>query len=255
MTRELRRQFDLLRLITVKEITLKYKRTYLGILWSLLNPVLSTMIFYIAFRIFMRIRVENYTLFLVSAMFPWTAFSAASSLSASSLINNVSLIKKIRFPRQMLVISVVIAQLVNFLFSIPVICVVVLLYDLTPGLSWIAGIPILVVVQFTLTLGFCLALSMVNAYFRDMEYIIGIFLNMLFWLTPIIYPVSTVPERYRAYMYINPLTSLMSSWRELFMRNRIEWRGIGLSFAVSLGLLCCGMLIFQTLGRRIDEVL
>lgn len=255
MTRELRRQFDLLWLITVKEVTLKYKRTYLGIIWSLLNPVLSSIIFYIAFRIFMRVRVENYTLFLMSAMFPWTAFSAASSLSASSLINNVSLIKKIRFPRQMLVISVVIAQLVNFLFSIPVICVVVLLYHLTPGLSWMAGIPILIVVQFTLTLGFCLALSMVNTYFRDMEYIIGIFLNMLFWLTPVVYPVSAVPEQYRTYMYVNPLTPLMSSWRELFMSNRIEWGGIGLSFAISLGVLCCGTLIFRVLGQRVDEIL
>ena len=255
MNRELRRQFDLLWLITVKEMTLKYKRTYLGILWSLLNPVLSSIIFYIAFRIFMRVHIENYTLFLVSAMFPWTAFSAASTLSASSLVNNVSLIKKIRFPRQILVVAVVIAQLVNFLFSIPVICVILLLYHLTPGWSWMAGIPILVTIQFTLTLGFCLALSMVNAYFRDMEYIIGIFLNMLFWLTPVVYPVSAVPEQYRAYMYVNPLTPLMSSWRELFMRNQIEWGGVGLSFAVSLGVLCCGMLIFQMLGQRVDEIL
>src|SRR5512139_3354556 len=110
MNRELRRKKDLLLLLTKKEITLKYKRTVLGIFWSLLNPILLAIVLFIAFKVFMRIKMENYTFFFLSALFPWNWFSASVTMSTGTLISNVSLIKKIRFPRHCLVVATILAQ-------------------------------------------------------------------------------------------------------------------------------------------------
>jgi lipopolysaccharide transport system permease protein len=253
--RELRRYTDLVLLLTKKEVTLKYKRTYLGVLWSLFNPLLTGIVYYIAFKIFMRIPVENYTLFLLSAIFPWTWFSATITMSAGTLIANKQLIKKIRFPRHLLLGSLTIAQLVNFLFSIPVILVFVYIQGNYPSAIWITGIPLLIAIQFLLTIGASLIVSVINAYFRDMEYLVTVLINVLFWLTPIVYPISTIPEKYRMYFNFNPLSCLMLSWRELFMNNSLDWPNIGLSMLVSIVVLFCGIVVFHILGHRLDDVL
>jgi lipopolysaccharide transport system permease protein len=116
-------------------------------------------------------------------------------------------------------------------------------------------VPILVLIQSTVTIGICLAISMVNAYFRDLEYIIGVGISMLFWLTPIIYPLKMVPNAYRPYLIINPLTYLITAWRDLFMSNAVNWSSIAISFGSSLVFLFLGILVFQRLGKRLDEVL
>jgi lipopolysaccharide transport system permease protein len=96
---------------------------------------------------------------------------------------------------------------------------------------------------------------MINAYFRDMEYIVGVVINMLFWMTPIIYPLNIVPEKYRIYLIFNPLTYLIAAWRDIFMSNVINWGNIGISFGSSLIFLLFGISIFQRLGKRLDEVI
>jgi lipopolysaccharide transport system permease protein len=96
---------------------------------------------------------------------------------------------------------------------------------------------------------------MVNAYFRDMEYIIGVIITMLFWMTPIIYPLDIVPEAYRIYLILNPLTYLITAWRDIFMSNSINWGNIGISLGSSLVFLFLGVLVFQLLGKKLDEVI
>lgn len=251
----MRRKLDLLLLLTKKEVTLKYKRTFLGIFWSLLNPILLSLVLFVAFKIFMRIQMENYIFFLLSALFPWTWFSASITLSTVTLIGNVNLIKRIRFPRHFLVIATVLAQFVNLLFSIPIIIGLAYFYGKGPGIIWFLAMPILIGLQFTVTLGICLAISMVNAYFRDMEYIIGVIITMLFWMTPIIYPLDIVPEAYRIYLILNPLTYLITAWRDIFMSNSINWGNIGISLGSSLVFLFLGVLVFQLLGKKLDEVI
>jgi lipopolysaccharide transport system permease protein len=255
MDRELRRKWDLLWLLTKKEVTLKYKRTSLGIFWSLLNPILLALVLFIAFRVFMKFEMENYAFFLLSALFPWNWFSASITLSTVTLIGNVSLIKRIRFPRHFLIIATVLAQFINLLFSIPIIVGLACFYGKGPGISWLLAIPILIVLQFAVTIGICLAISMVNAYFRDMEYIIGVIVSMLFWMTPIIYPLDAVPKAYQIYLILNPLTYLITSWRDIFMSNSINWGNIGISLGSSLVFFLLGVLVFQSLGKKLDEVL
>ncbi len=255
INREQRRALDLLWLLTKKEVTLKYKRTNLGILWSLLNPMLLALVLVVAFKIFMRFRIENYTFFLLSALFPWNWFVTCVMLSTATLMGNVSLIKRVRFPRQFLVLAAVLSQLTNFLFSLPIIICLAYFYGNGPGISWFLGVPILLAIQFVVITGISMAISMVNAYFRDMEYIIGILVNMLFWLTPILYPLDMVPDAYRIYLTLNPLTSLITAWRQLFMDNIIAWDQIGASCVSAVAFLFIGVLVFQKLGRKLDEVI
>jgi len=117
----LRREIDLLWMLTQKQITLQYKRTWLGIVWSLLNPLLLALIFYIAFTIVLRIKNEEFSLFLLSGLFPWTWFTNSISASTVSLISNKSLIKKFPFPKHFLIISGILSEGVHFLFSLPII--------------------------------------------------------------------------------------------------------------------------------------
>jgi lipopolysaccharide transport system permease protein len=253
--KNLQQRIDLLFLLTKKEVTLKYKRTVLGTFWSLLNPILLAVVLFVAFKIFMRVQTENYIFFLLSALFPWNWFSASVTMSAGTLIGNINLIKKIRFPRHFLIVATIWGQLVNMLFALPIMVCFSYVYGTGPGINWLIAIPILIFIQFVATMGICLFISMINAYFRDMEYIVGVVISMLFWLTPIIYPLNVVPQAYRIYLIINPLTYLITAWREIFMSNSIDWGKIGISFGSSLIFLLLGLLVFQRLGKRLDEVL
>ncbi|MCA9523240.1 MAG: ABC transporter permease [Myxococcales bacterium] len=250
-----RQRVDLLWFLTKKEIILKYKRAYLGFFWSLLNPLLTAVVLFVAFKIFMRIKMENYTLFLLTALFPWTWFSASVLLSAGSLTGNIHLIKKVLFPRHFIIIAVIGSQMINLLLSIPILAIFVFHSGSSPGLSWLVGIPLLTIVQFAVTLGLSLVCAMLNAYFGDMEYLVSIAVSLLFWMTPIIYPIEQIPEDYRIYMTLNPLTYLISAWRELILRNSIEWTYVLISTATAAVVLAFGAFVFHRMGSRLDEVL
>lgn len=255
MNRDVRRKVDLLWLLTEKEITLRYKRTSLGILWSLLNPILFALVLSIAFKVFMRFGTENYTFFLLSALFPWTWFATSVTISTGTLINNIGLIKKVLFPRYLLILAMALGQLIHFLFAIPILVGLAYVHGIGPGIEWFIGIPLLIVIQLMIIVGISLALSMANAFFRDLEYIIMVLLNLLFWMTPVIYPLDTVPEIYRSYLMVNPLLYVITAWRSLLMSNSLEWPSIGASFVASLVFLLLGLLVFQRLNKTLDEIL
>jgi lipopolysaccharide transport system permease protein len=254
--RDLQRDIDLLWLLTRKEVTLQYKRTMLGILWSLLNPLLLALIFYIAFIVILKIEKKDFPLFLLAALFPWTWFSNSVSASTVSMITNKSLIKKFPFPKHFLLTAGVLSQGVHFLVSLPIILFLVCFYGKVPHVIWFLGIPLLLFIQFLMTIGVSLAVSVVSVYFADFQFIVAFLLNMFFWITPIIYQLDTIPAPYRPIsLYLNPLTPLMSSWRELFMSNQIQWNWLSTAFISSLVIFFVGLLIFRRLNKRLDEVL
>ncbi len=255
ISRETQQQFDLLKILVKKEITLRYKRTYLGFFWSLLNPVLTGLVLLIAFNVFMRFEMKNFALFLMAALFPWTWFSASVTMSTNALTSNVSLIKKVIFPKQFLLFAIIAAQLVNFIFSLPVLIGLVIYYGNGPTLNWLIGIPVLVVVQFAVIYGLALIVSIANAFFRDLEYLIAVLISLLFWMTPIVYPLDAVPERYRVFLAMNPVTYLIQAWRELFFNNTINWHYLSISLITAAVVLIAGLLVFKKFDKKLDEVL
>jgi homopolymeric O-antigen transport system permease protein len=253
--RPLRYYVDLIVALTHKELKVKYKRSSLGYLWSVANPLALAVVFFIAFKVVMRIQIQNYTLFLISGLFPWQWFANSVNSSATVFVVNASLIKKVDFRRETLVIAAVLNDMLHFILSIPVIVVFLFLYGMRPHLSWFIGIPALLLVQFALTYGLSIAIAAVNLFFRDIERVIYIVTTLLFYVTPIFYSEDMIPERFRPFILINPLSVLMISWRNLFIKGVLDFGAIGLSVSYSAAILVIGYLVFRKLRWRFVEVL
>lgn len=246
---------DLFWMLVTKEITIKYRRSMLGVFWSVLNPVATSVVLVVAFKVFMRFDNPDYALFLLSALFAWTWFTTSVQMSTGCLVHNKHLISKVIFPRQYLVVATIAGQLVNLLASLPIVLGLVLYYDRVPSLNWIVGVPLLVGVQFLSILGVSLMASIANAFMHDVEYVVGMLLNALFWLTPILYPIDAVPESYQRLLVLNPLLYLISAWRDLLYSNVINWQYILYSAVVGIVFLGVGRAFFSRFERRLDEVL
>jgi len=253
--RKLRYIFDLIVLLTIKEIKVRYKNSFLGYLWSIAMPLCYAFVFYIAFKVVMKIRMENYSLFLICGLFPWQWFSNSICASSTVLLSNSSIIKKVNFPRSSVCIAMVLNDGIHFLLSIPVIMLFLFLYHKTPSFMWIIGIPVLFTVQFMFTFGLSLIISSINIFFRDLERLVIVFITLLFYFTPIIYEETMIPKRYRHFINFNPAAPFMVAWRHLFLNGTINCNYLLFSFLYGMFFLLLGLWIFKTLSPRFAEVL
>jgi lipopolysaccharide transport system permease protein len=246
---------DLVVVLTQKELKVRYKRSFFGYLWSIANPLALALVFFVAFKIFMKIPIENYTLFLIAGLFPWQWFANSVTSSAMVFLSNASLIKKVNFKREVLVIAALLNDMLHFILSIPVIILFVFIYGLKPSLLWLIGIPLLLIIQFIITFGFSIAISAINLFFRDIERIVFIFTTLVFYITPIIYSEDMVPSQYRKWILLNPLTVIMVSWRNLFMNGKLDFKDIATAFLYSSIFAAVGYYVFRRLKWRFAEVL
>ena len=199
--------------------------------------------------------MENYTLFLLTGMFPWQWFANSITEAPSIFITNVSIIKKINFHRNLLVVANIIKDSVHFVLCIPVIILFCYIYDTRISITWLYGIPILLVLQTVMTYGLSLFISTVNLFFRDLERLVTILVTFLFFLTPIVYNYEMVPEKYRQLLALNPVAFLMTSWRSLFLSGQLDWQAILVTLVWSIILYGFGQMIYKKLVWRFAEVL
>jgi lipopolysaccharide transport system permease protein len=209
---------DLLAVLTSKELKLRYRGTTLGVLWSLANPIALAVVLHFAFKLVMRLAIENYALFILSALFAWQWISNSLSSSAFTFTNNTSLIRKLPFPRYMLCVAVVVGDMIHFAITIPVYALFRTASGLPPmSAEWIVGVPLLLTIQSLLILGGVMIVATMNAILRDIEQLVRVGLLLLFYLTPILYPMSMIPERLQWVVLANPLAPLILSWRALLL--------------------------------------
>jgi ABC-type polysaccharide/polyol phosphate export permease len=185
---------------------------------------------------FIRIDVEDYHLVLLAALFPWTWFQTSLVTSVSSFASNGALIKKVYFPRFVLPLATVLNNGVQYSLSIPVLVLLLLIDGYSPGWQWLIGIPYLLAVQALLIMGIVLFIASLDVYFRDLEHLTDVFVGLIwFYLTPVIYPLSIVPDEYHKWMMLNPMTALVEGWRDLFMQNQLPGADLwpALVFAVA----------------------
>jgi lipopolysaccharide transport system permease protein len=246
---------DLIVVLTQKELKVRYRNSFLGYLWSIANPLAYAFIFYVAFKVVMRMPMEDYTLFLIAGLFPWQWFSNSVTVSTMAFLSNASIIKKVSFPRETVVFTTVLQDMIHFAISIPVIVIFLFVYGKAPSTAWLWGIPLLLLTQFLLTYGLSLIVASVNLFFRDMEKFNGLLVSFLFYFTPIIYPMSLVPEEYRATLILNPLAPLMLSWRDLFLGEPLLFARVGLSALFAFVALGLGYVVYRRLSWRFAEVL
>jgi lipopolysaccharide transport system permease protein len=203
----------------------------------------------------MRIAMEDYSLFLIAGLFPWQWFSNSVNVSPTVFLGNASIIKKVNFPRNLIPFTTVLQDMIHFILSIPVIVLFLFIYQKSPSLSWFYGVPLLMVIQFLMTFGVSLMVSSANLFFRDLERLTGIFVTLLFYFTPIIYPETMIPVRYKSLINLNPLTPLVISWRNLFLKGTIEPSYIYISFLYAILVFGLGYQVYRKLSWRFAEIL
>ncbi|MBZ0157016.1 MAG: ABC transporter permease [Alphaproteobacteria bacterium] len=246
---------DLIIVLTQKEMKVRYKNSVFGYFWSVGHPLALAFVYFVAFKVIMKIQMEDYSLFLIAGLFPWQWFATSVNASPVVFVGNASIIKKVNFPRSVIPLTTVLQDMIHFLLSIPVIVLFLFMYHKSPSLSWLYGIPLLLALQLLLTYGVSLAVSSVSLFFRDFERLINIFITFLFYFTPIFYPETMVPEEYRHLLYANPLTPLMISWRELFLTGHLEAASLLATLFYGVIAFVGGYLVYKKLSWKFAEVL
>ena len=246
---------ELLKSNVKKEIRGKYKGSFLGVLWSFINPLLQVLVYAIVFPYIMKVQTKNYLQYLISGIIPWTFFVTVINQGIITVRMNAGIIKKVYFPREILPISVALSGLVNFFIS----CLIILAFCIFGGIgvSWhLILLPLAAIIQFIFSLGLILALSAINIYIKDVEYIVIFMLNMLFYATPVLYSSSLFPSNIRWVLYLNPMAGIIDLYRNIFIYHQLSSLG---TFAyitgISIFVFVIGLLIFRKLEKGFAEEL
>ena len=218
MISELYQYRELLKTSIKKEIRGKYKASFLGVLWSFINPLLQVLVYAIVFPYMMRDTGDDYIIYLVTGILPWTFFQTVINECVISVKKNSGIIKKVYFPRVILPLSSAISGLINFFIS----CLIILFFCLIfkVGFSWhfLYAIP-LAIIECVLALGIGLALGAVDAYVQDLEYIVNFILMMAFYGSPIVYQMSLFESNtlFLKIIQLNPMTKIIMGYRDAFL--------------------------------------
>jgi len=252
--KELYHYRELLKTNVKKDIRGKYKASFLGVLWSFINPLLQVLVYAIVFPYIMKIDTENYLVFLICGIIPWTWFTTSLSQGTTCITNNSNLIKKVYFPREILPISVVTSGLINFLISCIIIVIFVLLGGC--GLSWyILLLPFIALIQYIVTLAIIFLTSAFNAYVKDTEYIVNFILNLLFYATPVLYSANMFEGSPIMWLFrLNPMAHLINAYRDIFYVHELpNMMNLLLLLIISLLILIICYSIFKKLEKRFAE--
>jgi lipopolysaccharide transport system permease protein len=258
--------------LTLRELKGKYKRSVLGWSWSLLNPLVTALIFTMVFKVFFQAQtppgqpsgLSNFPLWLLCGLLPWNYLANSLNGATESLVANGNLIKKVYFPRQVLVLANAASWMVPLLIEMGVLAALLLAFG-NFVLPWLPMVLVLILLQSGLVVGVGLVLGAANVYFRDVKHLIGILLQASFYATPIVYPLSKVPERaellgldvaVRSLYRLNPMVPMVEAYRDVLYDLRFPPVG-DLAYVAAWGAACLavGLLVFSRLEPRLAEEL
>ncbi len=234
------------------DFKLKYQGSVLGYLWSLLNPLLTFAILYVVFSIFVRFQTEHYPLFLFLGIILWGYFNEATFNALVSLYTKSNIMKKIYFPRTVIVLASNVTTFLGFLLNFVVFLFFVLLSGL--GIHFLSLLGIFFLINlFLLTLGISYIVAGLNLRFIDTQHIWRILLQLFFWLTPVVYSLQAVPERFRVLFYFNPLVLILEGMRKIFLENIFSLQFYFISLLFSLIVFFIGYLLYSKMSVYFAE--
>jgi len=255
--RELTRYRELLYRLTLREIKVRYKQSLIGIAWAVLQPLLMMLIFTLVFSVLMTMPTDDipYPIFSYCALLPWTFFATSLNSASQSVVSNAPLIKKIYFPRELFPISSILSAFVDFAIAGMIFLGMMFFYKipLTTSLSFF---PVIFVIQIVFTLGVSFFLSAINVYYRDIRYAVPLGIHIWMYASPIIYPVSLVPERFRTAYMLNPMAGIIDSYRDVFIKGvapDFYYLGIAAIASATLFFLC--YLYFKRIEMTFADVI
>lgn len=216
-SRALELKRDQILVLILRDFKRKYNSTYLGFFWSLLVPIFTSIVYCVVFQVLIRWSVPNYLLYLMSGNFLWHFFNNVIMMNGRVLLSNVPLLKKTTFDRRLLIYGTFVAELIHFLFTIPVLFGIMTVFKVTP--QWYS-LPVNMAAVFIfvslLSLGISFFYAALNLYFRDLERIMGVVMMAWMFMTPIFIPITQIPQKYHFIYLLNPMASIMCIWRNIF---------------------------------------
>ena len=223
---------ELLRNLVLKDLKLKYRGSLLGFLWSLVNPIALTAVYTLAFNYILRIGQPGFPFFVLLGVLAWSFFVNATTMSTVAIIDGAGLIKAVRFPRAILPIATVLFNLAQYLLSVVVLLPAMFLLYRVPPSGPMLLFPVILGLQVTFTVGLALILSVATASFRDVRHFVEIALWALFWTTPIVYPLTQVPESTRWLILLSPMSSFIVAYQRIFYEG--VWPGLSIVMVCAL---------------------
>ncbi|MGE0641500.1 MAG: ABC transporter permease [Thermoanaerobaculia bacterium] len=254
--RELWAYRELLWVLALRDIQVRYKQTALGASWAILRPLLTMLIFTVVFGRFAKIPSDGipYSIFVFAGLMPWTYFASAVASSGASLVGSANLVSKVYFPRLIVPLSAIGASLVDLLVSAGVLFILMAWY----GVGWSANLlaaPFLVLAVTFTALGVGVLLAAITVTYRDVNHLLPFLIQTWLYVTPVIYPSSLVPERLRPLLDLNPMTGLIEAFRSAFLGRPFDVRSLAISLGISLALFGVGVAYFERVERRFADVI
>jgi len=255
--RDIWRYRELMYILAWRDLNVRYKQTIIGVVWALIRPAL-TMLVFVAFRRLVGIErgAAPEAILVLAAVLPWQFFSSALSESSASLVGNASLISKIYFPRLIIPCTAAITSLVDFLITLAMLVVLMLWYGFAPGWQ-ILALPIFIALTFCLSLGFGLFLSALNVQYRDFRYVVPFIVQFGLFISPIAFTTANVPERWRLVFELNPLVGIIDGFRWAILGSHapLDYRALALSLTITAAMVLLGVWYFRRVERGFADVI
>ncbi|MGH7753839.1 MAG: ABC transporter permease [Gemmatimonadales bacterium] len=245
--RSARNGFELLTALTSRDLRLRYQGSFFGWAWSLVRPLALGLI--LSFALDTVLGTGITAAFLLTGLFPWFWFQGSVQGATTAFAGNGGLLKKVRFPRAVLPLSIVMGATLQFLLALPVLAAFLIIDGNEPDPVWLVGVPLLFAVQLALSCGVALFVATVTVFFRDLEHITEVLLTLLFYGTPIIYSADRVPDGYQWVLDINPLAPVMEGWRDVLLDGELP----GANFAFAIGLTLVAVLVGWWTFRNFED--
>ncbi len=245
-------KLDLIAHLTWRDFLLRYKKSALGVLWSLLPPLAQLLVLVFLFRRVVPLNIDAYPAFVFSALLPWIWFSACLSSAGYLFINNRDLVRRPNFVPSILITVNTLSNLIHYLFFLPILFIILAVYGRGVTLSLLL-LPVLLLVHSVLIAGLSLIISTLNVFYRDVQYMVNVGLMLLFYLTPVFYQAEAIPSKYRVLYTLNPMAVLVQSYRKiLFYGVAPEWSSLLFTGLISVIMLGGGYLIYT---RQLSKVM
>jgi len=241
----------------LRDIRVRYKQSLLGAAWAILQPLALMIVFTVVFSFFARVPTDGvpYPIFSYTALLPWTFFATAIGFAVPSLVNNMNLVTKVYFPREILPISAMGASFIDFLIA-SLVYIGLMVFYRVPLNATMLLVPVLLAVQMTLTGGVILFASAVNVFYRDIRFVVPLGVQIWMYATPIIYPVALVPERFRLIYMLNPMAVLIDSYRAIALRGEWpNWGCLGFAAVLSGVVFVLGYLYFKRVEWQFADII
>jgi lipopolysaccharide transport system permease protein len=253
--RELWSHRELLYFLTWRDVKLRYKQTVLGATWAILQPFLTMVVFTLLFGRLAHVPSDGlpYPIFVYAGLLPWTFFNSTVSSSATSLIGNASLITKIYFPRMIIPSATVVAGLLDFGIAATLLGGMFAYYRIP--LTWnLLAVPVLVMLMMGFALAVGLWMAALNVKYRDVRYALPFLLQLWLYVTPVIYPVSFIPQHFRWLLRFNPLTGIVDGYRSALFGTSFDWMGLAVAAVLTLACMGYAFRFFRQLERQFADI-